>query len=176
MKKGSHQFVDLAVTEKDGVKYVPIRDVMEWFDMSARNMKDENARGMLCRMYRRLEMIENAEGQVVCRPGEKPRFTPGRYGLGRRKEGHWWFYVGASDGEMGMTPDPAGMKRYVNYRDAAAVAKHLAGDWQVLDLLECMGEEERLLHSIFCQDDSNDGAENAVKVIMCYPPAREDEE
>ena len=99
----------------------------------------------------------------------KPVNVPGRYAVGKR-DGHggWVFIKAVRDDKTSYTVRPCLSFRFLAYTDASDCVNRL-GDtgWEVVDMLEYLPRDKRLMRDIFAEDDWDEGSENAVRLSDC---------
>ena len=92
---------------------------------------------------------------------------PGRYAVGRERDGKWVYYAESKDDKILFTDRPCMAQMYTTYRDASACADFIDGeDWAVLDFYDSMSEEDRWQRELRLPFpyDADEGNENSIPV------------
>ncbi len=147
--------------------YVCFPDLIRMLNQEILDADHEEVRSVLGKIRSRIGLA--ADRDLDARKPKKRKELPGRYGIGRWENGHWWFYRETEEGEGMLCRYPAMMKRFPTYRETAALAAGLDGyGWRVLDLFTCLTPKDRLAHGLFGDlDDEEEGEKIAVQVILC---------
>ena len=97
---------------------------------------------------------------------KKPLIVPGRYALGcRETHGCWMFLRGIRDNTPSYTVRPCLAYRFLSYEEARNAADSMDNrEWAVIDMIEYLPKDKRLMRDIFVEDGWDDGCENAVRL------------
>ena len=97
---------------------------------------------------------------------KKPLNVPGRYAIGKPDgRGGWVFLKTVRDNNPSYTVRPCLSYRFLAYTEAVDIVSRL-GDtgWNVIDMLELLPKDKRLMRDISAEDGWDEGCENAIRL------------
>ena len=97
---------------------------------------------------------------------KKPLNVPGRYAIGKPDgRGGWVFLKAVRDDKTSYTVRPCLSYLFLAYAEALDVVNHMGDSgWNVIDMLELLPKDKRLMRDIFAEDGWDEGCENAIRL------------